>query len=167
MTYRTRPAATTDLPALEEIAEAAYGPWVAVIGGRPAPMDTDYAALIDSGRIHVTMPPAGGERAHVAGLIVLVPEDGALLVENVAVHPRFQGRGIGRALMAFADAEARRRRLPALRLFTHETMTANIALYGSLGYVETHRQPIGHGRLVFMRKHLDAPLSDVTVDQEA
>ncbi len=148
-----RPASATDRPLIADIVDAAYGPWVAVIGGRPAPMDADYAALIDAGRVHVAELPSGGH-ANVAGVLVLVREDEAMLVENVAVHPRFQGRGIGRALMSFADAEARRRRLPAVRLFTHETMSGNIALYTSLGYVETDRQPIGHGRLVFMRKEL-------------
>ncbi|MFX8999726.1 GNAT family N-acetyltransferase, partial [Acinetobacter baumannii] len=44
--------------------------------------------------------------------------------------PDRQGRGLGRRLIAFADAEARRLGLPEIRLYTHVTMTGNIALYG-------------------------------------
>ncbi|MGH8829357.1 MAG: GNAT family N-acetyltransferase, partial [Jiangellaceae bacterium] len=88
------------------------------------------------------------------GLIVLIPEDGVLLVENVAVRPRSHGRGIGRALMDFAEAEAGRLDLPAVRLYTHVRMTRNLALYESIGYRETGRQEVPCGSLVHMSKQL-------------
>lgn len=145
-----RLAGPADREAVEEIVRAAYEPWVEVIGMRPPPMDADYATLIADGRVHVTGSAA------VEGLIVLVPEDGVVLVENVAVHPRLHGRGIGRRLLAFAEERARASGARALRLYTNARMTRNISLYRSLGYGETGRRtlPAG-GQVVHMRKELD------------
>ncbi|GAA2215400.1 GNAT family N-acetyltransferase [Nonomuraea monospora] len=135
-----------DRDAVERLVQDAYTPWIEVIGMRPLPLEADYAALIADGRVHVT--------DGLEGLIVLVPEEGVLLVDNVAVRPELHGRGIGRALMAHAEQEARRLGLPALRLYTNVKMTANIALYESLGYRETGRQGIEGRSAVLMRKQL-------------
>lgn len=154
MRFLIRAAKPADQPVVVDIVVAAYQPWVAVIGGRPMPMDADYAGLIAAGRVHLA---ADGTGAPV-GLIVLVPEPDALLVENVAVRPALHGRGIGRRLMAFAEEEARRLRQPAVRLYTNAKMIRNIALYEALGYARTGRRPIGaRGHLVLMRKELPLP----------
>jgi GNAT superfamily N-acetyltransferase len=155
-----RAAETADRVAIEEIVRQAYQPWVPIVGGRPLPMDADYAALIADGRVYVTAlvgEPAG---AAPDGLIVLLPEGDGLLVDNVAVRPSLHGRGIGRRLLAFAEEEARRRGLPAVRLYTHEKMTKNIALYEALGYRHTGRQAVGTGDLLHLRKMLGAPESE-------
>ncbi|MEO3828525.1 GNAT family N-acetyltransferase [Actinomadura sp. B10D3] len=143
-----RTAAGPDRPRIEEIVEAAYAPWAEIIGTRPLPMDADYGALIDAGRVFVT-----GDGPD--GLIVLIPEDAMLLVENVAVAPAHHGRGIGRTLLAFAEDQARTLSLPSLRLYTNELMTKNIALYERLGYRETGREDIGGRCVVHMAKPLD------------
>jgi ribosomal protein S18 acetylase RimI-like enzyme len=144
-----RRAVPGDLAAVAELVAEAYGPWVAIIGGRPAPMDADHAGLIADGRVHLAAA------ADTDGLVVLIPEHDTLLVENVAVRPALHGRGIGRRLLAFAEDEARRLGLPALRLYTNEKMTRNIALYEALGYVVTGREPVdGRGHIVLMRKDL-------------
>jgi GNAT superfamily N-acetyltransferase len=148
-----RVAAATDRGAVEELVREAYRPWVPVVGGRPQPMDADYARLIADERVYVTGPAGAGPD----GLIVLVPEEDGLLVENVAVRPGLHGRGIGRRLLAFAEQEARRRGLPAVRLYTHERMTSNIDLYERLGYRQTGREPIGGGDLVHLRKPVAGP----------
>ncbi|MGI5206788.1 GNAT family N-acetyltransferase [Spirillospora sp. CA-108201] len=140
-----RPAAQADRPRVEEIVEAAYTPWAEIIGARPIPMDADYGALIGAGRVFVTGPGPDG-------LIVLIPEDGTLLIENVAVAPDRHGRGIGRTLMAFAEDRARTLALPRLRLYTNELMTPNIALYERLGYRQTAREDIGGRAIVHMTK---------------
>ncbi|WUI00566.1 GNAT family N-acetyltransferase [Spirillospora sp. NBC_00431] len=142
-----RPAIPADQPRIEEIVEAAYTPWAKLIGARPIPMDADYAAFITAGHVFVT-----GEGPD--GLIVLIPEPNALLIENVAVAPDRHGQGIGRALLAFAEDHARALALPSLRLYTNELMTSNIALYESLGYHETTREDIGGRYVVHMAKRL-------------
>ncbi|MFI0405090.1 GNAT family N-acetyltransferase [Actinomadura sp. 3N508] len=142
-----RPATPPDQARIEEIVEAAYTPWAELIGARPIPMDADYAAFIESGHVFVT-----GEGPD--GLIVLIPEDGTLLIENVAVAPAHHGKGIGHALLSFAEDRARALALPSLRLYTNKLMTKNIALYASLGYHETSREEINGRTIVHMQKSL-------------
>ena len=97
-----RPADAADLPAVERIVRSAYGKYIARIGKPPGPMLDDYAALIRSHAVWVAGAP-------VAGLVVLLSGDDHLLLDNVTVDPAAQGRGLGRALISFAEAEARRR----------------------------------------------------------
>jgi ribosomal protein S18 acetylase RimI-like enzyme len=143
-----RLAQAADRAALEAIVQAAYEPWVPVIGVRPLPMVADYGRVIAAEQAYLL------ENGEVDGLIVLVAEDGTLLVENVAVRPERQGRGLGRRLLAFAEFRARTLGLAALRLYTNEKMTANIALYESLGYRETSREDIDGRQVVHLRKDL-------------
>ncbi|MDP9862845.1 MULTISPECIES: GNAT family N-acetyltransferase [Streptosporangium] len=148
-----RPARPGDVPAVEELVAAAYQPWADLIGIRPKPMDDDYAAHVAAGHVHLLEEDEPGEG--IAGLIVLVPEDGVLLVDNVAVAPGRHGRGLGRRLLAFAEDRARTAGLGALRLYTNARMEPNIALYLRLGYEITERRRSGPRDVVFMAKRLD------------
>jgi GNAT superfamily N-acetyltransferase len=145
-----RLATAREAPAIGDLVERAYGPWVPIVGLRPAPMDADYAALIAEGDVFV----AGD--SDVAGVLVLRPDGDALMVENVAVDPGRQGEGLGRALLSFASDQAAVRGIEELRLYTHELMTSNIELYERLGWEEYDRlEQHGFAR-VFMRKRVDA-----------
>jgi len=132
---------------VQDLVERAYAPWVAIVGRRPAPMDDDYTHHIAAGEVFVL--EADGA---IAALAVLIEAPDHLLLDNVAVDPALHGSGLGRRMIDFAEAEARRRGLPELRLFTHERMHRNIALYGQLGFVETHRATVDGFRRVFMTK---------------
>jgi ribosomal protein S18 acetylase RimI-like enzyme len=146
-----RPATPRDRAAVEDIVRAAYGIYVPRIGKPPGPMLDDYAERIAQGAVSVVEDEDGT----ISGIIVLLPQADHVLLDNVAVRPRHQGRGLGRRLVAFAEDEARRRGFAELRLYTHETMTENIALYQRLGFVETGRgEQDGYAR-VFMTKRLD------------
>ena len=112
-------------------------------------MDADYAALV-AARV-VTVAEVDGAPA---GLIVLVAKPDHLLVENVAVDPERQGHGIGRALLAFAEARAAELGLDELRLYTHVKMTENQALYARLGYREVERRAERGFARVFMSKRI-------------
>ena len=119
-----------------------------------APPGGDYDQLIAAGSVTVLVSPGGAE---VAGLIVLVPEPGALLIENVAVDPRAQGRGLGRTMLAHAEAVARDAGLASLRLYTHRLMATNVALYTHLGYTVTtgdshEARPIVHMTKTIQRR---------------
>ncbi len=144
-----RAAAPADLPAVAAIVEAAYSHYIARIGRKPGPMLDDHGARIAAGQIFVL--DADGA---VRGLVVLVEQPGILLLDNLAVAPDAQGQGIGRRLLAFAEARARARGFGAIRLYTHERMTENIALYARAGYAETHRATEGGYPRVHMRKDL-------------
>ena len=137
-----------DRAAVEAIVHAAYSIYVERIGKPPGPMLDDYAGLIAVGAVNVLEDRDGA----IAALIVLLPKIDHLLLDNIAVHPDRQGQGFGRQLIAFAESEARRRGYAELRLYTHERMTENIALYTRLGFRETGRgHEAGYDR-VFMTK---------------
>jgi GNAT superfamily N-acetyltransferase len=144
-----RPADAADLPAIERIVRDAYTKYIERIGKPPGPMLDDYAVHVRSHTAWVL-----DTDGTVAGLIVLLPEADHLLLDNVALDPARHGQGLGRALMEFAEQEARRRGYGELRLYTHAKMTENIAMYPRLGWQETGRgEQAGYDR-VFYRKRV-------------
>ena len=149
MTHDLRRAVSADRPAVEAIVEAAYSPYIPRIGRKPGPMLDDYGALIAEGCVHVVV--AGGT---VQGILVLRPEQDAMLLENIAVAPAAQGRGYGRIMLDFAERAAVAGGFSAVTLYTNEAMTENVALYARLGYVETHRGVANGFRRVYMTKAL-------------
>jgi ribosomal protein S18 acetylase RimI-like enzyme len=78
----------------------------------------------------------GGE---VIGFVILIAQPGYLLLDNVAVRPDVQCRGIGTRLLDLAEDHARNLHLGEVRLYTNEAMTENLSYYPRHGYVETHR----------------------------
>ena len=147
-----RPARPQDRGAVERIVHEAYAVYVARIGRAPGPMLDDYATLIADGAVSVLE----GADATIAAIIVLLPKPDHLLLDNIAVTPAAQGRGFGRQLIAFAEHEAVRRGYAELRLYTHEKMVENIALYTRLGFAETGRGHHAGFERVFMTNRLDA-----------
>jgi GNAT superfamily N-acetyltransferase len=144
-----RRAVAAEAPAVSALVQRAYAPWVPVIGRRPAPMDDDYAVLISHSEVFVLE-----HRAGLGGILVLAPEADHLWLDNIAVEPALKGQGLGRALLDFAEAEARRLNLPEIRLLTHQRMLANIALYLRAGFVETGRRTEDGFARVYMAKRL-------------
>ena len=149
MAYSFRPAAAPDASKVAELVDAAYGHYVERIGVLPGPMTDDYAEVIGTHRVTVAE-----QHGAVVGVIVLALTDEGFLVDNVAVHPGHRGRGLGRALLEFAEAEARRAGFDSIYLYTHEKMTENLALYAKIGYVEYERRSQGAFSLVYLRKQL-------------
>ncbi len=146
---RIRGARAEDASRIGEIARAAYQRYLPRIGRAPAPMAADFAAQIAAG--HVAVIEADGA---TAGYMVAWPEADAYLIDNIAVDPAWQGRGLGRRLIQHAELEARRHALDAVRLYTNAAMTENLALYARLGFVETHRAAEHGFNRVFMWRAL-------------
>lgn len=144
-----RSAGAADAKAVAALVNDAYGMYLARMGMAPAPMLDDYDAVVARGEASVLEIDGV-----IVGTIVLVDEADHLLLENVAVAPIQKGKGLGRQLVAFAEAEARRRGFAEIRLYTHETMTENQALYKRLGFVETHRAEQNGFARVFMTRRL-------------
>jgi N-acetylglutamate synthase-like GNAT family acetyltransferase len=69
---------------------AAYAPYIERIGRQPAPMTADYADLIAHGQVFVLL-----EAGDCRGVLVLEQAETTLWIENVAVHPDHQHRGLG------------------------------------------------------------------------
>jgi ribosomal protein S18 acetylase RimI-like enzyme len=145
-----RSAQAGDVEAVHQLVQAAYRHYVARLGKPPGPMLDDYALRVADGQVWVL--DDGGA---LTGVLVLEDAEGdALLLDNIAIAPTAQGRGYGRALVAFAEAEARRRGHAQIRLYTHVLMTENLALYGRLGFRETRRITEKGYERVYMAKQL-------------
>jgi ribosomal protein S18 acetylase RimI-like enzyme len=151
-----RRATEADAPLMSALARIAYGHYVERIGREPGPMTADYAELVRGAECWIVSAPAADVATNPVdiGYLVLREEADHLLLDNVAVSPDWQGSGIGRQLLAFAEGRARNRGRGEVRLFTHETMTENIEFYGHHGYRETHRDEQSGFRRVFMTKRL-------------
>ena len=85
---------------------------------------------------------------NLVGGLILMPEDDHMTIANIAVHPQFQGNGLGRGLMEFGEAKAKQMGYYELRLATHILLTENLSLYSHLGWFETGRDD----SRVFMKK---------------
>ena len=131
---------------------AAYAHYVPRMGKPPGPMLADYADVVSRHQVWLVR----GADAGVDGVLVLIPQDGHLLLDNIAVHPRRQGSGLGRQLLGLADTEARRQGFAELRLYTHVSMTENVALYRKLGWQVTGQGVQDGYERAFMRKPLAA-----------
>lgn len=147
---RIEPAHAGQENAIRSLVRRAYEIYIPRVGKEPGPMLDDYEARIAEGSAYVLK--RGDE---ICGALVLLDFPEYLLLDNVAIEPSRQGQGLGRVLIAFAEEEARQRGYSEIRLYTHECMTENIALYRKLGYAETHRvTEKGYAR-VYMRKALN------------
>lgn len=142
-------AESADADQITNCINAAYRHYVARIGNIPGPMRDDYARVIIEHSVWVVR-----DNDKVAGVLVMIDKPDKLLLDNVAVHPDYQGQGIGRKLITFAETEAAQRGYDTIYLYTHEKMHENIALYARIGYVEFKRvTELGLNR-VYMQKGL-------------
>jgi GNAT superfamily N-acetyltransferase len=121
--------------------------WCAVIGREPLPTTADYEHAV---RHHVIDLAVSGDE--LVGLVEMIPRDDDLLIENVCVDPARQGGGIGRRLVAHAEAETRRRGHKTIRLYTNKLFAANLHFYAGLGYEIEREEPFRGGTVVHFRK---------------
>lgn len=143
-----RRARTDEADAVAALVEAAFARHVEAVGRRPMPMDDDHAAHIAAGEQWVSDASDGS----LASAVVLTERDDHLHVDNVAVAPALQGRGLGRELLAFAEDEARRRGFAEIQLYTNAAMSDNLVMYPRLGFTEAARYAEhGFSRVLFVK----------------
>ena len=147
--YSFRSANEGDASAVAACVNAAYRHYVGRIGRPPGPMTEDYTKVIQERRVTVVE-----SHRNIVGVLVLAVTEEGFLLDNVAVDPSHHGHGLGRTLIEFAEAEARREGFESIYLYTHEKMTENQALYAKIGYVEYDRRTEKGLARVYMRKSL-------------
>ncbi len=146
-----RPATVEDAGAIRALTREAYAKWVPVIGREPLPMTADYDAAVRHHRIDLLHVDG-----RLAAVIEMIPGADHLFIENVAVAPTFQHRGLGRTLLAHAERVAAAEGYAVIRLLTNTLFAANVQLYIKLGYGIDREERSSLGVAVVMSKPVQA-----------
>ena len=113
-------------------------------------MTADYDHAVARHRIDLLED--GGQ---LLALIETIAKEDHLLIENIAVRPDQQRRGLGDRLLRHAEAIAGSLGFKEIQLYTNAAFTSNIAFYAKRGYDEYRRDTIFPGTTtVFMRKRI-------------
>lgn len=152
-----RRAVPDDLAAIEQVQRAAYARNRDILGVEPLPLLADYRDILQSHGVWLAEETFGaqeGSGASLAGVLVTVPENGALLIWSIATAPRAQGKGVARQLLQFAQSMAEQGGLNRLTLYTGEKLVQNIAWYARHGFVVVRREALADRVIVHMEKAL-------------
>lgn len=141
-----------DATAVRDLVRAAYARWVPLLGREPRPMLVDYDLAVRDHSIDLLHQDAA-----LVALIEMLPLSDQLYIENIAVAPAQQGRGLGRKLLDHAQRQAEAANLPRLGLLTAEIMHANIRLYQSFGFRIDNTSTYLDSTIVHMSKVLPRP----------
>ena len=144
-----REAGAEDADAIRSLTRAAYAKWIPLIGREPLPMAADYDEAVRNHRFDLVV--LEGE---LLALIETIARSDHLLIENLAVAPALQGRGLGRRLMAQAEHVAGLRGLTEIRLYTNKRFEQNIQLYRTIGFRVDRQEGYRGGVVVHMSKML-------------
>lgn len=144
--FKIRKADIDDAIGLTECMHSAYSLYTSRMKGNYLPpMNVDYREEILG---YPTWVIEDNSKI-IAGLILTFEEEAAS-IGNISVHPDFQGKGIGRLLMDFAEKQAKNSGFSELKLTTHILLTENISLYKHLGWIEVGRDKTK----VYLQKHI-------------
>ena len=144
-----RKALPSDAPKMKVCVEASYRHYIDRIGKPPGPMLDDYAKVVQHYQAFVVE-----DHEEIIGILVIIHKRDDILIDNVAVTPKHQGKGIGRRLIELAESEAVRQGFAHIDLYTNEEMWENRDFYTYLGYIETNRCFEQGYHRVYMRKYL-------------
>jgi tRNA threonylcarbamoyladenosine biosynthesis protein TsaE len=141
---------------VHRLTQAAFGPYSALDPPSGALQETLHQVRADvaAGRVAVALLDG-----RTVGCLRWEGAPGADLdVRRVAVDPSIQRRGVGTALMAWAEREGRARGCRAITVGVRVGLPSNLAFYARLGYqvIGEHRHD-GYDRTtwVSMRKPLE------------
>jgi N-acetylglutamate synthase-like GNAT family acetyltransferase len=147
-----RRATPADAKAVRDLTRAAYANWIPLIGREPKPMTANYArAVID----HII--DLYEENDLPVALIEVIPQPSYLLIENIAVLPSQQGKGLGEFLLNHAEIIARALHLSELQLYTNAAFVSNIEFYARRGFHEFRREPFPAGGITVHMKKMIGP----------
>lgn len=145
-----RAATFADAPNLFHCAVEAYMGYIPLIGRAPGPMLEDYCAGVQQHHAFVAE-----EDGKMLGFILLKDGAGEIMwLDAVATYPQAHGRGVGTALIRYAENYMRSQEKAVCHLYTHVKYTRTIALYQHLGFEIYERvQEYGYDRY-YMKKNL-------------
>lgn len=129
-----RPAIPADAAPIAALVRAAFATVAAVADPPPSALRETPESIDGHLGLHGGLV-AVADGAIVGAILWEVKSD-ALYFGRLAVDPSQRGRGIARALVAGAEAEARRCGLPRMELGTRLVWRENRRLFADLGFVE-------------------------------
>ena len=135
---RVVPAVPNDAPLVHAITQAAFA--------EQATLDPPSSALVESEEDVARAIAAGGAVLAWDGSVAVATarfELAAhhLYVGRLAVLPGQRRLGLGAALMAYLEVEARRRGLPEVRVGVRRALPCNVAFFERLGFQVIAEQP--------------------------
>jgi GNAT superfamily N-acetyltransferase len=148
--FEIRPAVLEDAAGIRALTRAAYAKWAVLIGREPLPMQADYERAVAEHTIDLLVVDGA-----LAGLLETILRPDHLWIENVAVAPEQQGRGLGRLLLNHAERRAVQAQRPEIRLMTNRAFAANLQLYAKRGYSIDRTEPFRGGTTVHMSKRIE------------
>jgi len=142
-----RRAGAADAQAVLALTRIAYSQWIPLIGREPKPMTADYERAVAEHMIDLWE-----ESGELLALIEMIPEANFLLVENIAVRPGQQGRGVGTRLLKQLALSLG---FDNVRLYTNSAFESNLQFYARRGYQEFQRVTVAPGGVaVHTRKRI-------------
>ena len=146
-----RLAMTTDVPAIKLIARKSFERYVPLIGKLPAPMNAYFSGHVLKGTVFIAQSEK--KQGSVLGYAIVLQRDGEWLLDNIAVSPEAQGRGVGSALIAACKTFLQKRGVQRYHLNTDEAMEQNLTWYPEIGFVEMARRlEDGFSRIYFTKE---------------
>lgn len=137
--WRIRAANSNDAAGLESCMHAAYAPYKSRMRGLLLPpLESDYDSEIREYPTWVAESDGkDGKDGKIVGGLIMDFDTHYATLSNIAVDPTFQGQGLGRGLMAYAETKAREKKCSRICLATHVLLTENQSLYNHLGWKKT------------------------------
>jgi ribosomal protein S18 acetylase RimI-like enzyme len=145
-----RRAEAGDLPRVVALQRAAYARNRSLLGVEPIPLQADYQAIMRDMEVWLA---TSGEQ--LAGALILDPRADDLLIWSIAIDPSGQGRGLGRSLLAAAEARAREIGHSTVRLYTGTALGHLVGWYARHGYAVERIEALSDRSITHMIKHLD------------
>jgi ribosomal protein S18 acetylase RimI-like enzyme len=144
-----RRATVGDLAAVVWLQRGAYAKNRLLLGVEPLPLLADYAQIFREYEVWLAE-----HNGNLDGVLILEPRADDLLIWSVAVAPQAQGRGVGNAMLAFAETRAHDLGRTCIRLYTGQKLTSNLAWYTRHGYAHESTEDMGDRVRVNLIKHL-------------
>jgi len=97
----------------------------------------------------------GIQKNEIVAAVTTTRKDDLLSINQIAVHPERQGKGIGKWMLKEIETLARNEGATRLTLHTGEIMLDLLRLYKHFGFRETHKALPDHGEDAHLRVHME------------
>lgn len=151
-----RPATPKDAHGIKRLTQLAFDKYITQLGSTPRTLLRNYHQVIHQDQVWVVDDDDDDDDdGALIAVLVLASCDHHFHISNLAVHPTWQRRGLGKGLLHHAEQQSQRAGYDEIWLHTNEIMVGNIRLYLSLGYEEMYRQTYHATPSIYMRKILN------------